>query len=191
MRVPRVVPEVVKALEAGLRALAPSPAREICTKVTVNETPARADEELEKRLEQRALFLSLKPRYANAILNGTKTVELRRTRPTLPTGSLVILYSSAPTRAVVGWAQLIGVRGGTPVEIWNEYGAAAGIEEIDYHAYFHEADRAFALELDDVVAAVQPIPLSVIRSIGVQPPQSWRYLAADVTTQIQASAARS
>jgi predicted transcriptional regulator len=130
----------------------------------------------------------VKPQYANAILDGTKTVELRRTRPNLPDGSLVILYSSTPTRAVVGWAHLTGVREGTPIEIWDNYGAAAAIEEPDYDAYFDGTDQAFALELEDVVAAVQPIPLEVIRSIGIQPPQSWRYVPADVTTRIQACA---
>ena len=150
--------------------------------------PAATDDALEEEPEERALFISVKPQYANAILEGTKTVELRRTRPNLPDGSLVILYSSTPTRAVVGWAHLTGVRVGTPIEIWDKYGTAAAIDEPDYDAYFDGTDQAFALELDSVVAAVQPIPLDVIRSIGIQPPQSWRYVPADVTTQIQASA---
>jgi predicted transcriptional regulator len=137
---------------------------------------------------ERALFISVKPKYANAILEGTKTVELRRTRPNLPDGSLVILYSSTPTRAVVGWAQLTGVRVGTPIEIWDKYGIAAAIDEPAYDAYFNGTDQAFALELHSVVAAAEPIPLDVIRSIGIQPPQSWRYVPPEVTVQIQASA---
>jgi predicted transcriptional regulator len=182
MRVPRVAQEAVKALEAGLRA-ATSSGRERRAKTGL--TPrAKADE----GPAERALFISVKPQYANAILDGTKTVELRRTRPNLPDGALVILYSSSPTRAVVGWAHLTGVRQGTPIEIWDKYGAAAAIEELDYDAYFDGTDQAFALELDSVVAAVQPIPLNVIRSIGIQPPQSWRYVPADVTTQIQKTA---
>jgi predicted transcriptional regulator len=184
VRVPRVAQGAVKALEAGLRAATTQ--RERRTKAVA--PPAAAEGSEDAQGEERALFISVKPRYANAILDGTKTVELRRTRPNLPDGSLVILYSSTPTRAVVGWAHLTGVREGTPIEIWDNYGAAAAIEEPDYDAYFDGTDLAFALELEDVVAAVQPIPLDVIRSIGIQPPQSWRYVPADVTTQIQASA---
>lgn len=181
MRVPRVAQEAVKALEAGL-----------CTATTPRgrRTQAAAWTPATERSDgqegERALFISVKPQYAKAILDGTKTVELRRTRPNLPDGSLVILYSSTPTRAVVGWACLTGVREGTPIEIWHDYGAAAAIEEPDYDAYFDGTDQAFALELEGVVAAVQPIPLDTIRSIGIQPPQSWRYVPADVTTQIQA-----
>lgn len=186
MRVPRVAQGAVKALEASLRAATASTGRERRTKSTAEAVQVATY--LEEEPEERALFISVKPRYANAILEGTKTVELRRTRPNLPDGSLVILYSSTPTRAVVGWAHLTGVRVGTPTEIWDKYGTAAAIDEPDYDAYFDGADQAFAFELNSVVAAVQPIPLDVIRSIGIQPPQSWRYVPAGITTQIQASA---
>lgn len=182
MKVPRVAHEAVKALEAGIRAATGAPTRTRKPKTATSSAGA------EDPSDERALFISVKPQYADAILEGRKTVELRRTRPNLPDGSLVILYSSTPTRAVVGWAQLIGVREGTPLEIWDEYGHAAAIDEPDYDIYFDGAEQAFALELDDVVTATQQVPLSVIRSIGIQPPQSWRYVPADVTTQIQESA---
>jgi predicted transcriptional regulator len=189
MRVPRVAQEAVKALEAGIRAATIASGRERKTRSRPGAALQATDEgSAGASAEERALFISVKPKHADAILDGRKTVELRRTRPNLPEGSLVILYSSTPTRAVVGWAQLIGVREGTPIEIWDEFGAAAAIEELDFDAYFDGTDQAFALELDDVVVATQPIPLSVIRSIGIQPPQSWRYVPAEVTTQIQESA---
>jgi predicted transcriptional regulator len=187
MRVPRGAQGAVKALQAGLRAATLSSDRERRTRTATSAAAQTADAPAEGPPE-RALFISVKPHYANAILDGRKTVELRRTRPNLPNGSLVILYSSTPTRAVVGWAELTGVRSGTPIEIWDGYGAAAAIEELDYDAYFDGTDQAFALELNCVVAAVQPIPLSVIRSIGIEPPQSWRYVPTNVTVQIQESA---
>lgn len=189
MRVPRVAQEAVKVIEVGIRAVTSISGRERKIRSEPAAAPQQSDDGAAgEPAEERALFISLKPHYADAILDGRKTVELRRTRPNLPDGALVILYSSTPTRAVVGWAQLIGVSEGTPIEIWDEYGAAAAIEELDYDAYFDGTDQAFALELDDVVAATQPIPLSVIRSIGIQPPQSWRYVPAEVTVKIQESA---
>jgi predicted transcriptional regulator len=182
VKLPRIAQDAVKSLEAGLRAAAIAPRQ-------ASATAAEAETDAEFS-EERALFISVKPHYASAILDGQKTVELRRTRPNLSAGTLVILYSSTPTRAVVGWAQLAAVREGTPGEIWAEFGFAAGIDEPSYDIYFDGADQAFALELDDVVAASQPVPLDVIRSIGIQPPQSWRYVPADVSSRIQASAAR-
>lgn len=137
---------------------------------------------------ERVLLISVKPRYAEGILDGTKTVELRRTRPSLPDGSLVLLYSSTPTRAVVGWAQLLRVQEGSPQDIWQAIGDAAAIDHATFDAYFDGARAAYALELAEVVEATQPVPLSVIRAIGVQPPQSWRYLPPHVSHQILATA---
>ena len=189
MRASTFAYEAIRALEAGIRAATRSSGRERKTRSEPDAGAGSGDDgPAEEPPEERALFISVKPRFASAILEGRKTVELRRSRPNLPEGSLVILYSSTPTRAVVGWAQLTGVREGTPIEIWDEFGAAAAIEELDYDAYFHGTDQAFALELDHVVAATHPIPLSVIRSIGIQPPQSWRYVPAKIKTQIQESA---
>lgn len=180
MSVPRLAHKAVQVIEAGLR---------VATSVSgLERNPRRSNHSTAAATDGRALFISVKPRYADAILDGRKTVELRRTRPNLPDGSLIILYSSTPMRAVVGWAQLTGVREGTPVEIWDGYGDAAAITEVDYDAYFDGTDQAFAIELDDVVAAEQPIPLSTIRELGIQPPQSWRYVPAEVMLQIQASA---
>ena len=182
MKLPRIAQATVKAVESGIRALAIAPRQ-----ASASATEAEADAVFG---EERALFISVKPHYASAILDGQKRVELRRTRPNLPARSLVILYSSTPTRAVVGWAQLGAVREGTPREIWAEVGLAAAIDEPSYNLYFEGADQAFALELNNVVTASQPVPLEVIRAIGIEPPQSWRYVPADVSSRIQASAAR-
>lgn len=183
MNVPRVAREAVTVFEACLRAA-------VSAAVLSRKTSGAPNSQAEAAAHghERALFISIKPQYANAILEGRKTVELRRTRPNLPDGSLVILYSSTPTRAVVGWAQLSGVREGTPLEIWNQYGHAAAIDEPEYDIYFDGTEQAFALELNGVVTAAQQVPLSVIRSIGIQPPQSWRYVPAEVIIQIQESA---
>lgn len=185
---PGVAEGAVKALEVSLRAAVTFTKRRRHTTGTTDAPLVATGKVLEEEPHERALLISVKPKYADAILQGIKTVELRRTRPNLPAGSLVILYSSTPTRAVVGWAHLSGVREGTPIEIWEEYGSAAAIDGPDYDAYFAGTHQAIALELNSVVAAVHPIPLDVIRSIGIQPPQSWRYVPADITTQIQESA---
>lgn len=178
MRLPHIADGVVKAIESSVRP--PTP-REPGTPESVYADRLDLDDE-------RVLLISVKPQYAEAILDGTKTVELRRTRPTLPDGALVLLYSSTPTRAVVGWAHLMRVQEGTPAEIWEAIGDAAAIDEATFDAYFEGADTAFALHLDDIVEAAQQVPLNFIRSIGIQPPQSWRYLPVHVSHQIQATA---
>lgn len=177
MRLPKVPDIAVRAIESGRRARSRRPTHS-------DDVPTDA---LALR-DERVLLISVKPRYAEAILDGTKTVELRRTRPSLPDGSLILLYSSTPTRAVVGWARLKRVHEGTPEEIWDALGDGAAIDAVAFDAYFEGAAAAFALQLDGVVEAARPVPLSVIRAIGIQPPQSWRYLSKRVSHQIQATA---
>ena len=50
----------------------------------------------------RVLMLSVRPRFARALLAGTKTAEIRRRFPDVPVGTTVVLYSSSPERALLG-----------------------------------------------------------------------------------------
>ena len=53
---------------------------------------------------RRTLLLSLRPRFAQAILSGAKTVEVRRRPVNAPPQTPIILYASSPTMAIVGTA---------------------------------------------------------------------------------------
>lgn len=48
------------------------------------------------------IILSIKPKYAAMILNGTKTVELRKSLPRELPGK-VYLYATKPVGKIVGW----------------------------------------------------------------------------------------
>ena len=48
------------------------------------------------------VLLSIKPKYADKIFNGTKTVELRRICPKVTEGDLILVYVSSPVKALVG-----------------------------------------------------------------------------------------
>ena len=139
---------------------------------------------------ERALFISIRPQFVEAILDGTKTVELRRTRPNVEIGSLIIFYSSSPTRAIVGWASLAGMLEGTPDQMWGAHGERAAIAENEYDLYFAGTDAAYGLELEDVVQAPEPVPLASIRTLGIEPPQSWRYLPSELGSRIRDQASR-
>lgn len=139
---------------------------------------------------ERALIISIRPQFVEAILEGTKTVELRRTRPNVEIGSLIIFYSSSPTRAIVGWASLAGMVEGTPDQLWDDHGERAAIAEDEYDLYFAGTDSAYGLELEDVVQAAEPVPLATIRSLGIEPPQSWRYLPPELGSRIRDHAIR-
>lgn len=60
------------------------------------------------------MLLSVHPRFATAILAGTKTVEVRRQRVAAPSGIPVLLYATAPTMAIVGMARIASVQVASP-----------------------------------------------------------------------------
>jgi predicted transcriptional regulator len=136
--------------------------------------------------ERRAVLLSIRPRYAEAIMQGTKTVELRRTRINAPAGAILVLYSSSPTRAVLGTAILDGIDEDKPGVLWPEIRSTAGLLRREYNEYFHGASTAFALRLRDVVRLSTPVSLQDLRArTGLEPPQSFRYVTAEQVTVLR------
>ena len=74
----------------------------------------------------RTLLLSLRPRFAELLLQGTKTVELRRVQPDVGRGTLVLLYASSPMRALVGTSVVEDVQVAARDDIWRLLQHTAG-----------------------------------------------------------------
>lgn len=134
---------------------------------------------------ERCLLLSIRPHFAEAIMEGRKTIELRRTRPRVEPGSQVILYASAPRMAVVAQARVVLVLEDDPASIWREHQDQVGISATVFLEYFEGVDTAYGLQLEDVTP-LDPFSLKDLRALGVEPPQSWRYLDPQVVEQISA-----
>lgn len=138
---------------------------------------------------ERALLLSIRPAFADAILRQEKTIELRRTRLHVPAGTRVVLYSSTPVKSIVGVATLTAIEEGSPEELWQTTAERSALERPEYDEYFRGARRAFGLHLSDVTRLHSPVPLSTLRATyGVEPPQSFRYLTNAQADELCASA---
>ncbi|MEY7971074.1 ASCH domain-containing protein [Saccharomonospora xinjiangensis] len=138
-------------------------------------TPASEGEQLPA---PRPLLLSLRPRFANAILEGTKTVELRRTRVSAPPGTLLVLYASSPVMAVVGVATLADRDTASPTAIWRRYRSKLGLSRAEFADYLTGVAHATALTIAAPRALTEPLTLTWLRTHSAfQPPQSYRYIA--------------
>lgn len=127
-----------------------------------------------------ALFFSIKPRFATEIIEGRKTVELRRTRPRgARNGSLVVVYASSPMRAVIGTCEVDRVVIACPETLWDEVADRAGLSREEYDAYFAGADEAVAIFVRSPDRAGTPYSLAAMRREcpSFQPPQAFRYVA--------------
>jgi predicted transcriptional regulator len=138
---------------------------------------------------ERAMLLSVHPRFATAILAGDKTVEVRRQRVAAPPGTAVLLYATAPTKAIVGMARITSVQVSTPSEVWSASRSRAGISRREYDTYMDGAVQASGLTLEAPVTFDAPVPLTALRAAGAfHPPQSYRYLRPEDLRKMAAAA---
>ena len=123
----------------------------------------------------RAALLSIKPKYADLILAGSKRIELRRSWPDGGIGVLV-LYSSAPVQRLVGVAYIEKVRIEPPDKLWKlaeEFGG--GVTRDEFDDYFHGKRKTFGIMIKSVdIAEDQLDPKRVFEEFV--PPQSYMYL---------------
>lgn len=142
------------------------------------ELEVEGEARLVDHMPEFAIFISVRPYYADQIITGWKTVELRRKFPEVAERTPSLIYSSSPAKAVLASAWIRRVHTGTTLEIWRKFHAVAGIERGDYMNYFRGSRNAHAIELFNVQPFETPLPLPELREkYGFEPPRSWRYLA--------------
>jgi predicted transcriptional regulator len=124
-----------------------------------------------------AVLLSVRPRYANALLAGTKTAEVRRRFPHQSRGTTLYLYSSTPDRAILGTVQLDEIDRPSADRVWHQYADQIEIEEAALGDYLAESPSAAILRVSKPARWKHKVPLGLLRScLQLEPPQSFRYL---------------
>lgn len=125
----------------------------------------------------RAVLLSIKPKYADLILAGSKRVEFRRSWAAQDVG-VIVLYSSAPVQKIVGMVEVSKVVVASPTALWKTCtDMGGGLTRQELRAYFAGKSRGVAVLLGRVFNSSKSLaPSDVID--GFVPPQSFRYLDA-------------
>ena len=134
----------------------------------------------------RVLFLSLRPHFADLIMTGVKTVELRRHRPRTAPGTLVLLYASSPERQLVGTCVIDEIGEATPSDLWQLYGPHTGIDLGYFSDYFSGTQRGIAIRLKAPQRLLAPMALEDLRVHlpAFMPPRSFRYLSTGDARQL-------
>ncbi|MCY4665594.1 MAG: ASCH domain-containing protein [Acidimicrobiaceae bacterium] len=140
---------------------------------------------------ERMVVLSLKPRFAEAILAGDKTVELRRTVPKIVVPTLALLYATTPVRALLGTCVITSVRSAGLAVLWSGDGSMSDLGYHEFQQYFEGVDVGTALTLIQPCAFSQRIPLRDLRAKpkGFRPPQSLAYVDTKTGDQLMRMAA--
>jgi predicted transcriptional regulator len=140
--------------------------------------------------EPTALF-SVRPRFADALLSGSKTVEIRRRRVNLPSGAVCLVYASSPVRALVGAILVDAVDTDRPGAVWDRWGACTGLARHEYDSYVEGTSYACAIVVSGSVTFPRAIQLSELRRRhrAFVTPQSYRFLpAAEVSSILNGEA---
>ena len=135
-------------------------------------------EEVAELDQDRMIVLSLKPRFAEAILAGTKTVELRRTTPKIEVPTRALLYATTPVRALLGTCIITSVNLAPLSGLWSEFGSRADLSYHEFKRYFEGVEVGTALTLDEQRPLSKRVPLQDLRARprGFRPPQSFSYV---------------
>lgn len=123
----------------------------------------------------RAILLSVKPKFADLIVEGSKLVELRRTVPAQAVGTIAI-YSSSPVQGIVALADVKETIEASPSKLWSiAKDNGGGLTRAELIAYFEPKKTGFAIMLHNVRVYNKPVkPERIFKSFTA--PQSFRYL---------------
>ena len=127
------------------------------------------------------VIISVKPRFAQMILDGHKTVELRRVGPNVSPGDLVLLYVSSPVKALKAVAIVGQIIRGRPDAIWREVSLEAGVSLTEFRQYYDGTDRGCAIRFSLVHEVSTALDLERLRRLwpGFRPPQNFQYATAE------------
>ena len=96
-----------------------------------------------------AAVFALKPEWADLILSGAKTVEIRRGRMKRMIGRMLIYRTG--TGLIVGEARVKGMHAAPPETIWRGYGTESRIPKNLFEEYAKGADRLYAYRLENPI----------------------------------------
>jgi len=121
------------------------------------------------------VLLSIKPEFAEKILDGSKKFEFRKGIFKNSEITTVVIYATMPVGKVVGQFQIADVLTDNPESLWNKTKRYAGISKSFYDSYYEGRDKAVAIKIGSVERFSAPQPISSL-GINIKPPQSYLYL---------------
>src|SRR4030043_1267911 len=120
------------------------------------------------------VLLSIRPKYAEAITEGRKSFEFRKSIFKYNYVERVYLYATKPVSKVVGSFKVGEIICREPKLLWEEFGQLSGISSLEFFKYFEDSDIGFAIEIKDLEVFQTPVnPGSFIA--GFKPPRSFKY----------------
>ncbi|MCG8371980.1 MAG: ASCH domain-containing protein [Balneolales bacterium] len=127
------------------------------------------------------ILISIKPEFSAKIISGEKTIELRKSAPKIDYKSRVIIYSTYPEKAVIGYCKIKEVIRMSPQDMWENHSVRLGIDKRRFDEYYQNCNMAIGLKLTEVIKLDLSISLDNIKKhVPVfHPPQTFQYLSSE------------
>ena len=138
----------------------------------------------------KAVLISIRPEWCEKIINGQKTIEVRKTRPKMNPPFKCYIYKCGNGKVIGEFLcdEIININGAgripsdaarptclEPAELHQYLGAATGFgwNISDLRVYDHPRDLWEFTGLRETKFGAEPVPIT-------RPPQSWRYVEKEL-----------
>lgn len=120
------------------------------------------------------VILSIKPYYAEKILTGEKTYELRKSIFREPNIKTVIIYASSPISRIIGEFEVDGIIHEEVRTLWKKTRDFAAVEKSFFDEYFADRDKGYAIKIKNIKRYNQTY--NIKEKYGITAPQSFSYV---------------
>ena len=118
-----------------------------------------------------SVLLSIKPKFADAILKGTKIFELRRAIFRNQNVRRIVIYASHPVCRVVGRCAIEAVLALEPQKLWSLTAGGAGVDREFFDDYFRGRSKASRSRSPALIDTPNPKDFkNIVGSLGLRSP---------------------
>lgn len=121
-----------------------------------------------------SVILSIKPIFAQAIMNGTKKVEFRK-KIFKKSVDKVFIYSSSPEKKIIGYFTIGEIVEDTPEKLWEKFNSVGGIDKNSFFDYYKNSETGYSIGIKSFERFEEEIdPVEFFEKFCA--PQSYIYL---------------
>jgi predicted transcriptional regulator len=131
---------------------------------------------------EKIALLSIKPIFADSIFDGEKKFEFRKAGIS-PDVKLILVYSSSPVKAFIGFIEIDEVITGSPASLWKKTGDAGAISRTQFFSYFEGKKLGYAIKIKSIRKFETSVnPRELLEDF--HPPQSFMYVNGNVVKKL-------
>lgn len=124
----------------------------------------------------RHVVMSVHPQFAEAIMDGRKTVEFRKRR-LADDVTVVWVYATAPVMKVIGYFEVGAIYTAKPIDLWRKFADVGCINRVDFDRYYAGSHIGAGIGIRKAVRLRNPAHIADLLPSGI-PPQSYAYVRA-------------